>query len=43
MGYGEVSKVQITDNTITLSVELEDFDVDALVEVSGPRPRTMGL
>jgi len=42
MGYGKVSKVQITDNTITLSVELEDFDVDALVEISGTATQDNG-
>jgi hypothetical protein len=35
MGYGKVSKVQITDNTITLSVDLGGFDADTLVEISG--------
>ena len=42
MGYGKVSKVQITDNTITLSVELEDFDVGMLVEISGTATQDNG-
>jgi hypothetical protein len=42
MGYGRVSKVQITDNTITLSVDLEDFDVGALVEISGTATQNNG-
>ena len=42
MGYGKVSKVQITDNTITLDVELEDFDVDTLVEISGTATQDNG-
>jgi hypothetical protein len=35
MGYGKVTNVQITNATITLSVELEGFDVGMLVEISG--------
>jgi hypothetical protein len=35
MGYGKVSKVQITDSTITLSVDLDGFDPGTLVEISG--------
>ena len=42
MGYGKVSKVQITDDIITLSVELEDFDAGMLVEISGTATQDNG-
>ena len=42
MGYGRVSKVQITNATITLDVELEGFDVGMLVEISGTATQDNG-
>jgi hypothetical protein len=42
MGYGKVSKVQITNDTITLSVDLEGFDVGMPVEISGTATQDNG-
>ena len=42
MGYGKVTEVQIMDKTITLSVELEGFDVGMLVEISGTATQDNG-
>jgi hypothetical protein len=42
MGYGKVLNIEITNNTITLFVELEDFDVGALVEISGTATQNNG-